>query len=251
MDWTLITCHFGDPFWISHTLTHVDRYSDSRISRVIVIDQDRSSTEWLLRLPRVSEVIDFEPDPNQISLLGHDHPASLNRALRTISFDSTHVLLLDSDCFPVKSSWLDRLSDVTLASDPHYWTLSHPCLMAFPAQSRFDLDFAEGIADLGFDTGRLVGVQLAKSGYRVSLTQPSHAFHGYRGHYYLDGSVYHHGAASFPSAKDVRLVSQVNLAQESMFRRHVENGRFVLNRREYLAIRSKGAMRIVRGLRRR
>lgn len=246
MKYTLITCHFGDPFWVTNTLTRVDKLSDSRLADVVIVDQDRSSGGWLSSLPRVSRVVEFDADAGQVALLGHDHPASLNRALQVLDISTSHILILDSDCFPLHSRWLDDLTEVTVASDPHYWSLTHPCLIAFPSQARAVVDFAEGIAETGIDTGRLVGLQLAKAGYPVNFTRPSPAFRGYRGHFYLDGGMYHHGSASFASSNDERLTRQVDAGRELIFRRHVERNEFDFSRAEFLFMRSRGAARRVK-----
>lgn len=243
MDFTLITCHFGDPFWITNTLNHVDEYSDARLAQVIIIDQDRTSAPWLSKLPRLSHVIDFPVDEDQIEILGHDHPASLNRALRSIEIRTSHILILDSDCFPIGPGWLNELSNVTMASDPHYRSLSHPCLMSFPAEARVFVDFAQGIREIGIDTGRLVALQLAQSGFPVTFTHPTPAFRGYRGHFYLDGAVYHHGSASFSQSSDERVKRQVNLERELIFKNHVQRGEFDFSRGKFALMRARGALR--------
>jgi hypothetical protein len=246
VEFTSISCHFGDPFWITNTVKHIDEFSDARIATVIIVDQDRGSAGWLSTLPRVSQVIDFPVDEHEVQLLGHDHPASLNRALRSIEVSTSHILILDSDCFPIDSGWLDVISNVTVASDPHYWSLSHPCLMALPSEARSCVDFSQGIAETGIDTGRLVALQLAQSGFPVTFTHPTPAFRGYRGHFYLNGSAYHHGSASFAHSSDERLVRQVNAEREPIFRNHVERGEYDFARGELANMRVRGALRRAR-----
>ena len=51
--YTLVSCHFGDPFWITHMLKQVDALSDERIARVVLVDQSRESGALLATLPRV------------------------------------------------------------------------------------------------------------------------------------------------------------------------------------------------------
>jgi len=241
--YTLVSCHFGDPFWITHMLKQVDALSDERIARVVLVDQSRESGALLATLPRVSEVLAFPPDLDQIEMMAHDHPASLNRAMSAIDFSTSHVLVMDSDCFPVDASWLDRLSHATMASDPFYGSLSHPCLMAFPAELAPRVDFADGIREIGIDTGRLVGLQIAKTGTKVTFARPEVAFSGYRGHFYLDRSVYHHGSASFIAAEDERLTRQVSPQREMRYRSYIEAGQFELPRREWLSLKRDGAKR--------
>lgn len=163
--------------------------------------------------------------------------------MSAIDFSTSHVLVMDSDCFPVDASWLDRLSNATMASDPFHGSLSHPCLMAFPAELAPRVDFADGIREIGIDTGRLVGLQIAKTGTKVTFARSEVAFRGYRCHFYLDRSVYHHGSASFIAADDERLTRQVSPQREMRYRSYIEAGQFELPRREWLSLKRDGAKR--------
>jgi hypothetical protein len=227
--YTLITCHYGDPFWIRHTLSRVGIWGDHRIRRVIVVDQSRESGSQLLSIGNVNDVVEFPLDLEQVAILGHDHPASLDRAMSSISFDTSHVIVLDSDCFPIDSTWLDRVEGTTLAADPHKWGLTHPCFMSFPTSRIPYVNFSAGLLEVGIDTGRLVGLQLAQSGEQVKISAALEAFSGVRGHYYLDGSVYHHGSASFISSANVKLRSQVDLRTEQFFRSKIVRDDFKLS----------------------
>ena len=232
--YTVVTCHFGDPFWIRHSLSQLDRCSDGRVTDVVVVDQNRAGEPWLAGLPRVSRVLSFPVDQREVDLLGHDHPAALNRTLRSVEFSTSHVLVMDSDCFPIDPSWLDRLGNVTVAGDPQKLGLTHPCLMAFPVECAGRIDFAEGLHEVFIDTGRLVGLQLARAGAEVAFTAPRRAFRGLRGDFYLDGTVYHHGSASFISSPDGRVRRQVSEEAEEFYRRLVARGRYDLTAWQYV-----------------
>lgn len=220
----------------------LERYQDARIRSVVLVDQSRQNEHWLSELPGVDQVLAFPINNEQVEILGHDHPTSLNRALAEATINTSHVLILDSDCFPVAHNWLDSLSDVTLASDPNYWSLSHPCFMFFPMEMRDAIDFSEGVAEIGMDTGRLVAAQLARAGLSVSFSRPTPAFRGYRGHLYLDGRLYHHGSASFISSPDARLSRQVNPRREEIFRRFIERGEYDLPAGTLFSMRTRGAL---------
>jgi len=230
ISYTLVCCHFGDPFWITHALTQVDALSDERIASIVIVDQSRKSEAMLKTLPRVTEVLTFPIDAEQVRGLGHDHPAALNRAMASVDFETSHIMVLDSDCFPLDDSWLDRLKDVTLAGDPAKAGLSHPCLMTFPTAMASIVDFTEGL-QVGIDTGRLVALQIAKAGLPVFLDQPlkQKGFGARHGHYYLQGSVYHHGLASFISAQNIRLTRQVSPHWEMIYQRRIAAGHFDLS----------------------
>ncbi len=241
--YTVVSCHFGDLDWITHTVKQIDKYSDHRIERIILVDQSRVSESKLKQLPRVSDVISFPPDMSMVEILGHDHPSSLNRALREVEFNTSHVIVLDSDSFPIDSSWLDCLTPVTVASDPHYGSLTHPCLISIPVGAVLEVDFTEGIREIGIDTGRLVGLQLAKIGLRVDFSHPTPAFRGHRGHFYLNGTFYHHGSGSFVYSDDERISRQVTWGREKFFREQVMQGKFDFTKRKWISTRIKGIYR--------
>jgi hypothetical protein len=212
-------------------LRQVDRFSDGRVVGVVVVDQNRRDRAALESLPRVTQVVEFEPDAGCTALLGHDHPVALNRVMRGTEFTSSHVLLLDSDCFPVDRTWLDRLDDITLATVSRRDALTHPCFMAFPAPLAPFLDFFEGVNGAGFDTGRLIGLQMSRTGHEFAMTRPAsrRAFGNTRGTWYLDGSVYHHGNASFVSSGSRMVRRQVVAVVEERYRRHIAKGSFRLD----------------------
>ncbi len=228
--YTVVTCHFGDLFWVSHMVQQVDRWSDGRVASVVVIDQNRSDRAVLESLPRVTQVLEFEPSAEVLEHKAHDHHVSLNRALRTVEFTTSHVLVLDSDCFPVHPSWLDRLDNITLAASGDYAGMTHPCLMAFPISAIPVVDFAEGWREFGVDTGRLVGVQLIRAGERVTLARwgRRRAFANTRGHWFLDRSVYHHGGASWVSSSIPGLRRHVAPMLEERYKRRVAAGSFTV-----------------------
>jgi hypothetical protein len=241
LGFTLVSAHFGDLFWIEHLAAQV--VSEPAIERVIFIDQDRSAdtAQRLGTLPVRPEVVSFQKDAEQIDLTGHDHPASLDKCLK-LNFTTSHVILLDSDCFPVASNWLDRVRlalvdhDAIVARDPKKFGLSHPCFMVLPTFALSRLNFSEGLVEAGIDTGRLVGLQLRKLGHRVYWDAPSRAFRGKRGDFYLDGALYHHGSASFASSEDAKLTSQVNRRIEQFFRSKVARNDFSFNLLDHLQI---------------
>ena len=228
--YTVVTCHFGDLFWVTHTLQQVDRWSDGRVASVVVVDQNRSDRAALESLPRVAQVLEFEANAECVAVLGHDHPVALNRALGEFAFTTSHVIVLDSDCFPTNPSWLDRLDDVTLAAGPEYLGMTHPCFMAFPVRAIPSLDFFEGVTRFGIDTGRLVGLQMLRAGEELTVLRPGQPapFGGTRGQHYLDGTIYHHGSASFVYSLDQRVRRQVKGTIEERYRRRIAAGSFTI-----------------------
>lgn len=246
---TLISAHFGDLFWIEQMASHVASMSrPGSIEAIRIVDQDRSdeTAHWLAALPGPPEVLSFPEDDAQVALLGHDHPAALNHCTQ-LEYATSHVILLDSDCFPVKADWIERIDrmlvdhDTIVARDSSKYGLSHPCFMVLPVPLLRKLDFSDGVLEAGIDTGRLIGLQLCRLGCRVQWDTPTRAFGGKRGQYHLDGALYHHGSASFVSSNKRKLHSQVNARVEWFFRNKVEREDFVLTRAEriYLQLLKK------------
>ncbi len=190
-------------------------------------------SDWLHKLPRVRQTFTYPAVDSEFSLLGHDHPSSLNRVCRE-KILTTHVIVMDSDCFPISESWINSLinklatADCVLAGDRRANGLTHPCFMAIPARALGSVDFSAGV-EIGVDTGRLVGFQLSTAGLRVNILQPETGFDGYTGDLYLEGTILHVGSRSFPSSKDSRLISQVDHQQAKIIRRYVQGDRFHLN----------------------
>lgn len=243
---TLVTSHFGDIFWIRHSLERVNRLSDARLERVVVIDQSRARAGDLAELPRVTDVLSFTPDEQQILALGHDHPTSLNRAMASLNFHTSHVIVLDSDCFPIEPTWLDNVGPSTVAADPSKWGLSHPCLLIFPSKHAKQLNFAEGVDEVGLDTGRLIGLQLHRLGETLHFSGAQPAFRGLRGHFYLDRTVYHHGSGSFSHSDDVRLLRQVQGRRDRFFQAKVAKDEYTLSLADRLRLAPATTLRTLR-----
>ncbi|MEO5759125.1 MAG: hypothetical protein ABIQ51_19920 [Mesorhizobium sp.] len=223
-------------FWIEQMSARVGAASLPASLRAIrIVDQDRNAetARKLAALPGHPEVLTFPKDQVQIDRLGHDHAAALDRC-RQLKYATTHIILLDSDCFPIAADWLDRVTlllgdhQAIVARDPLKHGLSHPCFMVLPTAVLPELNFSEGLLEVGIDTGRLIGLQLSKLDYKVQWDEPARAFRGKRGHYYLDGALYHHGSASFASSPQRRLRSQVEPRIERFFQAKVGQGDFAL-----------------------
>ena len=231
--YTVVTCHYGDLFWVRYMLQQVEKLSGGAVVEAVIVDQSRSSREELLALPLVREVLTFEPDTAQIAVEGHDHPAALDRAVSGIDFRTSHIIVMDSDAFPVRSDWLDLVDDITLALVPGKTSQTHPCLMVFPVRLRHLVNFSEDYLERATrkgapDTGRRVGVQLQSSGEPVTLLEHTAAFNGYRGSFYLDGAYYHHGHGSFMAGDHDQYKGFVSQASEKLYRQRVVQGRFSL-----------------------
>jgi hypothetical protein len=245
---TVVTFHFGDLFWVTHLVSQLHRYPDSRIAEIWIVDQSRNSAEDLRGLPGVTRVLEFPPDAAQLDRLGHDHPSSLNHALRE-SFTTSHVLVLDSDCFPIQARWLEGIPPVCLAGDPRSDGLTHPCFNLLPTEAAHQIDHQHGMEAVGLDTGRLIGLQLAELGWSPTIMKAAQTtFGGVRGSLYRDGTIYHHGSASFVRSPARRLRRQVHAATEAVMRRSIAEGRFQLRPSDRLEISLRSRLEAIRVL---
>lgn len=231
--YTIVTCHYGDLFWIRHLVERLGTLSDDRIQGIVVVDQSRETGETLRAIEGVTAVLDFAPDLDQIAVEGHDHPAALDNALQTWNFETSHVIVMDSDAFPTTADWLDRLENISLALVPGSSKQTHPCLMVFPVASIPHVNFSEGFLERAHrrgapDTGRRVGAQLEASGETVTLLPAAPAFNGYRGSFYLDGAYYHHGHGSFFGGDHQQYRGFVSQASEQLYRDRILRGQFSL-----------------------
>lgn len=208
---------------------------------IIVIDQSKDSKNILENLPRVKDVVITEHDQNQFEALGHDHPSALDQCLKQYPFRTDRIVILDSDCFPVDSTWLDSEREVRLAADPHKAGLSHPCFMDFPTETRHEVNFSEGCISPGIDTGRLVALQLVNAGLDVDLLAARMMFRGVRGHLY-SGSIYHHGSGSFTGHLDQRLAQQTNERVDSVLRKKVFRNDFSVSLPRVLSWKTKSLL---------
>lgn len=233
---SVVTCHFGDPDWIRHMVAQVDRHSDARLREIIVIDQSGDLGHARLTASRPLRILRFEPEPRFFATMGHDHPHALNQAIHDLTFITSHIAIMDSDCWPVDASWIDRLAPIHLAADPTKRSLSHPCFNLIPTALVTGLDYGQGVLELGFDTGRLIALQLSSRGITPHLDIADRStFGGRRGHRYLDGMLYHHGSASFLASDDARVRSQVRARREHRYKRAVMSGRYQLTMPERVA----------------
>lgn len=261
---TVVSAHFGDLFWIEQLAARLDALSPAgAVVELVPIDQDRSSrtAAALAALPRVRRVLTFEPDPAEVAIQGHDHPAALNQAVR-VPLSTTHLIVLDSDCLPMRLDWLDRVEakldqqPALVACDPARRGLSHPCLVVMPVAAVGVVDFAAGLHETRIDTGRLVGLQLAQAGFGPAFDWPDPAFAGHRGHLYLGGSLYHHGRGSFASSTEPQVRAFVQPRVERFYRRRVARSQLDLSwgERAQLAVleaRTRRARRAIAAGRRR
>lgn len=195
---SLLTTHFGEEFWVRQLLRRIDKFSGGLVGQIVVVNQNRGVPLHLPHLSVPVEVVEFPPDEVYLEVLGHDHPAVLQRATQSGVLQGENVLVLDSDCIPVTEGWSDYLRGFdgpVLAADADKWGLSHPCFMSIPQSLLRDIDFCEGVLSVGIDGGRLVGHQLVSAGHQVRFEHGERAHWG-KGDFFFGKTLYHHGSGS-------------------------------------------------------
>lgn len=223
---SFVTTHFYDFDWTRLWLRQINRYVPSDYTyEFIVINQDRTeeSRSKLQSLDTRIRVVEYSQSQSHFVVTGHDHGHVLNCVLQDVEGD--YMCLFDSDAHPFSHQWLPICSelleknDAILSQTPQAPELTHPCFMLFKRKViQSGLAFDEGLFDRQIDTGRLVGQQLQRGGFRYHSARPEKAFGGKWGSIYL-GSVYHHGHGSFKGGDD-RLRNQLT-ARHDFFRRIV------------------------------
>jgi len=154
---TLISAHFGDQSWINHSLKTVHHHSEL-ISHAFISDQKQVRSDTLDSYPALNLDVELNTQFRNVSIISV-HPHRINHAslhhgqslnfLINLEIQTSHVLILDSDCFPLDNKWeREWISDlvdfdVIVAGDPRGDFLSHPCFMILPANILSRLNFIE------------------------------------------------------------------------------------------------------------
>lgn len=250
---SFLTTYFRDTQWLRLWLNRVLSNTPERlIGEIVIVDQDRtpSSVKTIRGLAASAKILQFPRSEAHFRLLGHDHPAVLNQAVRQCSCEL--ICVWDSDAHPISPNWfagcaaLLQQYNAVLAQHPDHPGFSHPCFMLFkrmalPPSLAFDERiFEDSLPWYERDTGRQIALQIARSGGRVFLAEPERAFGGQWGHLYL-GTIYHHGHGSFQHGEE-RLRRQVNW-KSAFFRRRVFKGRYQLSSRELWNLRIRAGVR--------
>lgn len=215
----VITCHFGDRFWIENLLFYLKRnnmiseihighiFSDFELQTGITTGIDDLDTETI-KVHKL--VVDEKEDHPSLR-----HAKMLNSILAEVNNTvADRVLILDSDMIPLSQNWLIKVDEVLnthdalIAISDKYSHNTHPCLVAFrnsllstltiEAFAHFVLiDGKEG--EFRIETASHLAHKLLSQGVNVALTRPFTKFGGKWFHCYLSGAITHIGNQSFQS----------------------------------------------------
>lgn len=218
---TVISAHFGDQSWINYSLKTV--FQDSElISHALISDQQKIRSDASDSYPALNLDMNSDVKISNISVIPVDthrtnhaslhHGQSLNFLINS-EIETSHVLILDSDCFPLDNTWEKQFIsdlkdfDVIVAGDPYGNFLSHPCFMILPVGILSRLNFLEYTETHWIDTGRLIGLRCLDMGLKVRVLFPQPGPINF-GHIYKPYNFFHVGSSSFrwrPDAHQVAL----------------------------------------------
>jgi hypothetical protein len=230
----------------------LDRFSifssSSEIKEVHLTDQSASGfgeiyPPLVLKPSLFRDIVVHKVNPSHPNHSSIHHGSSINFLIHNVDFSTSHVILTDSDCFPVNSLWSDNLQfllqtyDAVCALEDNSSFLTHPCFMVIPAEMINKLDFLKHTQEYWIDTGRLVGLQLIELGYKVYFLQPKKVFpFASSSRYYLDQSFVHIGSSSF---RGIKLTNDLTfgLLSDAKFAisRNIAEKRFSVFNREYIS----------------
>ena len=217
---TVISAHFGDQSWINYSLKTVCQNSEL-ISHAFISDQKQMRIDELEGYPELN--LDIKLDnkspkisvipvyPHRINHASLHHGQSLN-ALINLEIETSHVLILDSDCFPLDNKWERQLIsdlvdfDVIVAGDLQGNFLSHPCFMILPVNILSRLNFIEYTETYWIDTGRLIAIRCLDMGLKVKVLFPQPGPIGF-GHIFKPYNFFHVGSSSFRWRVDAHQVA--------------------------------------------
>ena len=192
MDFTIISCHFGDPWWIKHTIIENNLLLYPEIRKIYVVDNSGNLNVPSITDLGIAEVKTFITDFKASKM----HSAALNFS-RNFSINTSHVIILDSDLVSLDTnllpSILDLLAefDAIVAMSEGSKCLTHPCFLVLSTDDFINLDFTAGQFEFGFDTGRLIGYQLISRGRKVKKLYASKSDFFNIGYFYRELSIFH------------------------------------------------------------
>jgi len=217
-NFTLISCHFGDDFWINHTLkSYLVDYPSNSIVEVLISDQQKSGLgdnfpALTLRLDYQVPIEIVSVEPNTIMHASFHHGKALNELISKKPLNSSHVIITDSDCFPIRREWSMLLQallseyDAICSLEEQSSFITHPCFLVIPSMYLDRLDFLKNSKvheDFWVDTGRLIGIQLLDLGLKVKFLRPEKVFQDFSSElFYLEKSIVHVGSASFRGRRE-------------------------------------------------
>ena len=229
---SVLITHFGDIFWVRKVIESGKMDEQDFIKKIWIIDQNRGD-ENLLSLKKMYPKIEILTYPRE-GTGNHDHAASLDRFIleKSESIESPYLLILDSDLIIRDVNFYKKLESASngfsaaLALEPGSFFLTHPCLMLLHISTLKLINFKDCMNSVKVDTGRLIGLQLTKSGHLISFLPSTKAYGGALGFKYLGDSAFHVTSVSIRQQPSRRVgKSQLWLSMSESWRRWIVSSR--------------------------
>lgn len=189
---TVVTCHYGDVYWVNQLLNYFQINCYEFIDTIYVIDNSGN-----FEVPNLNIGIDVK----RIEFLklppgSPQHANSLQAFLNSFQIETPKLLIVDSDVVFLNNDWIDKFMwdsehEAHLAIQEGSRYLTHPCFNLISSQRIKFIDYTEGMSEFGFDTGRLIGLQLARNRVSVKKIYPQRYYSNSFGYSYSNESFVH------------------------------------------------------------
>lgn len=174
---TLVCVHFGDKFWVENLIKQALQLT--QIERVVVCTKSKMQFAFD-NLEKIEILRIDKPYKEHASF---DHADAISE-IQKLNFNTSHIMLIDTDIIGLNENSLTIVNSLLssekniLAVDPSFRWYTHPCFMFLENGLFKSLDFTpelltfrekQGMRNMLFDTGRLIGISLAKNNVSVRL----------------------------------------------------------------------------------
>lgn len=189
LSFSVLITHFGDSFWVKNAIRSLNLTKSE--FKIFVLDNqgDFPEIEGLQVIPTYS-MVDGQDSQH--------HAYALDWALNNLDFITDYILILDSDVmglgnadlsFTLKRILKSFGAIVALREGSRF--LSHPCFLLFPSNLSKEINISEGMREFGFDTGTLIGLQLARKGLSILRVSAEKSPKSPVGYLYKDIECFH------------------------------------------------------------
>jgi hypothetical protein len=229
---TLLICHYGDSLYVNLAIQSI-RFLHPE-THIIVID---NSANFLMDSSIVlgsARVQILQPSEQVFGAASEQHASALNWAIKNVELNSEFIVVMDSDSICSEPKYLSTILedlnskfDAIVALEAGSRSLTHPCFMVFRTSISQKLDFSLGMGEFGFDTGRLIGLQLVQLGERVKKLIATSTKQTPLGDYYPDAGVVHLKSSSLGHMKKNFKPADLYWNFKQICRREIAEGVFL------------------------
>lgn len=168
---SVVMCHYGDSWWVKNAITANHFLSTESVVEIVIID---NSEEGSLDLSEFkNDKISLVRIPSDLKG-NRQHAASLNK-LSSLNLKGFYTLILDTDIVIYDNNFFEKIETILESHDALLVyvegskCLTHSCFQLLKTEDLIFLDFQLGMYEFNFDTGRLIGLQLAHKGRNLNI----------------------------------------------------------------------------------